>query len=134
MPTMAVADTHALLWYAQGRQQKLGSAARKMFADADEGRAVIFVPTLSLAEVSEAMRAGKMRLGSGFAAWVRGLLATQNFIVADLTWDVIRKAEELYAIPERGDRLIAATAAHMELPLISRDPEIEAAAGVRVIW
>ncbi len=40
----------------------------------------------------------------------------------------------LYNIPERGDRLIAATAAALDLPLITRDPEIAQTAGVECIW
>jgi predicted nucleic acid-binding protein len=37
-------------------------------------------------------------------------------------------------IPERGDRLIAATALELDYPLITRDPEIAAAAGLELIW
>jgi predicted nucleic acid-binding protein len=44
------------------------------------------------------------------------------------------KAEELYAIREQGDRLIAATAAVLDLPLVTRDPEIAKAAGVELLW
>jgi predicted nucleic acid-binding protein len=46
----------------------------------------------------------------------------------------VLRAQALYSIPERGDRLIAATAAHMDLPLITRDPEIARAAGVELHW
>ena len=42
-------------------------------------------------------------------------------------------AHELLAIPERADRLIAATARSLGLPLITRDQTI-AAAGVEVVW
>jgi predicted nucleic acid-binding protein len=52
----------------------------------------------------------------------------------DLTWEIVQRAEELYGVPERGDRLIAATAAQLGFPLITRDPEIAAAAGVDVVW
>jgi predicted nucleic acid-binding protein len=52
----------------------------------------------------------------------------------DLGVEIVMKAEELYAIRERGDRLIAATAAVLDLPLITRDPEIANAAGVELLW
>ena len=47
---------------------------------------------------------------------------------------IVLRAHTLYAIPERGDRLIAATAAELDCPLITRDPEIARAAGVDLIW
>jgi predicted nucleic acid-binding protein len=43
----------------------------------------------------------------------------------DLGVEIRVKAEELYSIRERGDRLIAATAAVLALPLVTRDPEID---------
>jgi predicted nucleic acid-binding protein len=69
-----------------------------------------------------------------FAAWEEGLFTSGNYFPADLTRDVVIAAERLFAIPERPDRLIAATARWLELPLITRDGEIGAAAGVEVIW
>lgn len=51
----------------------------------------------------------------------------------DLTAAIVLRAEALYDIRERGDRLIAATAAVLDVPLITRDPEI-GRAGVEVVW
>lgn len=39
-----------------------------------------------------------------------------------------------FTIPERGDRLIAATAVALDVPLITRDPEIAACANVTLLW
>lgn len=134
MAVIVVTDTHALMWYAQGRAKKLGPDARRVYERADEGRATIFVPTLALVEVAEAVRAGRISLPGGFGAWTDRLLSTRHFLSADLTWEIVRRAETLVAIPERGDRLIGATAAHLECPLLTRDPEIAAAAGVETVW
>lgn len=134
MHDIAVADTHALIWYAQGRLKKLGGEARRLFERADRGHAVIYLPTLSLAELGESVRAGKAALPGGLSGWMEALLSSRSFFTMDLTWEIVLRAQSLYAIPERGDRLIAATAAHLGYPLITRDPEITAAAGVEVIW
>lgn len=133
-PSLAVTDTHALVWYAQGRPNKLGAQARRIFERCDAGQAALYVPTLVLAELGEAVRGGRISLPDPFVFWVTRLLASGRFFVADLTWEVLRRGEELYAIPERGDRLIAATASYLDVPLVTRDPEIAAAAGVDVIW
>lgn len=134
MIEIAVTDAHALIWYAQSERRKLGPVARKIFDAADDGKAVVYVPVVVLAEISESIQKGKIRLGRPFSGWAEELLASKQFVPVDLTWEIVQRAEELYAIPERGDRLIAATAAQLGFPLITRDPEIAAAAGVEVVW
>lgn len=44
------------------------------------------------------------------------------------------RARELFAIPERGDRLMAATALELNCPLITRDAAIASSGLVRTIW
>lgn len=134
MAELAVSDAHGLLWYALGRRRKLGSRARRLFERADSGRAVVYVPTIALVEISEARHRGVIQLEGGLGAWAEKLFASPHFIPVDLSVEIVLKAEELYAIPERGDRLIAATAAVLELPLMTRDPEIANAANVEVVW
>jgi PIN domain nuclease of toxin-antitoxin system len=133
-PSLVVSDTHALIWYAQGRANRLGSHARRVFERCDAGQAVVYLPVLVLAELAEAARSGRVTLPGPFTLWVAHLLSSGRFFVVDLSWDILQRAEDFYAIPERGDRLIAATAAHLDFPLITRDPEIAAAAGIEVIW
>jgi predicted nucleic acid-binding protein len=44
------------------------------------------------------------------------------------------EAEGLYNIPERGDRLIAATAVHLGCPLLTNDPAITRSPTVATLW
>ena len=131
---LAVADTHALLWYVQSKWGKLGRESRRFFERVDAGTASVFVPTMVMAEVCESARAGDISLPGGFSAWGDALFASGFFHVVDLTWSIVRRSEELFAVPERGDRLIAATALELGVPLLTRDPEIAEAAGVEIIW
>ena len=134
MIEIAVTDAHPLIWYGTRRWKKLGPLARRVFEDAEAGRATIYVPTLALVEVSEAAHAGRITLRGGFSDWVDELFATRQFFPVDLTVEIVTCAEAFYSIPERDDRLIPATAAHLGYPLITRDPEIGQAAGVEVVW
>jgi PIN domain nuclease of toxin-antitoxin system len=132
--SLAVTDAHGLVWYGTERWRKLGKKARKFFADADRGKAVVYVPTIALVEISEAHQRGAIHLSDGFSVWCSRLFTSGNFFPAELTVDIVIGAEALYTIRERGDRLIAATALVHDLPLVTRDPEIGKAAGVDVIW
>ena len=105
-----------------------------MFARAERGEATIYVPTFVLVEVAEASRRGGLRLDGGFSRWARALLASGRFVAADLTAAVVLEADGLYAIRERGDRLIAATAVHLECPLITRDPALARVPSLTTVW
>ncbi len=80
------------------------------------------------------MRRGVIRADEGFSRWCERLLDGRRFIAADLTAAVVREAEGLYSIPERGDRLIAATAVHLGCPLLTRDPAITRIRTVTTVW
>jgi PIN domain nuclease of toxin-antitoxin system len=130
---LAVVDTHALVWWAKGEHRRLGRRARRVFEDVEAGRASLYVPTLVLDELGELSRRGIITLKGGLASWTRALLSSGRFFAADLTVDVVLEAESLRVIPEPNDRLIAATAAGLGHPLITKDARI-ADAGVRVLW
>lgn len=130
----AVVDTHALLWAATGQTRRLGRRALRWMERVEAGLASLYVPTTVLVEVGEAVWRGKVLLDGGFDAWVDAMLSTGRYFAADLTVAIVRRAQTLHSIPERGDRLIAATAAELDLPLITRDPSIAQAAKVAVVW
>ncbi len=62
------------------------------------------------------------------------LLASRRFLTTDLTAEVILAAESLYGVPERGDRLIAATAVRLECPLLTQAPAIARVPSISTIW
>jgi predicted nucleic acid-binding protein len=134
MTELAVTGTSALIWYATGEHQRLGRAALRFLSRADEGQAAIYLPTIVLAEFSEQLRAGRVALAYGYAAWEEALFASGRFFPVDLTREVIRRADRLHSLPERRHRLLAATALHLGCPLITADPEIGAVSGVVTVW
>lgn len=129
-----VTDTHALIWYAMGPGRRLGRRAREAFERAERRQATIYVPVLALVEIAEAIRRGGVRCEPGFRRWSERLLAAGGFFAADLTPAIVLEAEGLYGISERGDRLIAATAASFGCPLITSDADIGHAGGIATIW
>jgi PIN domain nuclease of toxin-antitoxin system len=131
---LAVTDTHALIWAIGDKRKRLGKRAKRFFDRADNHECAIYIPTFALVELGEACRKGHVNLNLPFQEWTRLAFASGKYHEAPLTTEVVCIAQGLYEIPERGDRLIAATAAAMDLPLITRDEEIARTACIECIW
>jgi PIN domain nuclease of toxin-antitoxin system len=87
-----------------------------------------------MVEILEQTRAGRLRLNMRPTDWIDSLLRLPGFAPADLTRATVMVAESLYVIPERGDRLIAATALELDVPLISRYAELAKVPGLKTVW
>ena len=133
---LAVSDAHALIWAASGNLRKLGRNARSFFERVDSGGAALYVPTHALLEIGEAHAAGDFSLSEDtpFDEWVDRLTRSGKYIPVELSVEIVRRAQEFYAIPERGDRIVVATASVMDCPLITRDSEITGIVGIEVVW
>lgn len=90
--------------------------------------------TISLVELGEACHRGIITLDRPFDAWAQAAFDSGSYLPAPLTPEAVYAAQRLHGIPERGDRLIAATAAVLDLPLITRDDQIAGCAGVECFW
>lgn len=135
VPEIAVTDTHALIWWITDQRRRLGRQANAFFDRVDEGRAVVCIPAMALVELDEAMADGDLTLGEPFPDFVRRLETTPSrYQVVGLTAEIVLISHELLQIPERGDRLIAATAAWLGYPLITRDEEITRVIGADQLW
>jgi len=52
------------------------------------------------------------------------LMQSENYQFEPLSLEILKTAAEITDIPELHDRLIAATARHLDIPIITNDPEI----------
>jgi PIN domain nuclease of toxin-antitoxin system len=131
---LAVTDTHALLWALTGQTRKLGRKARMIYAHAEARKATIYIPAFVLVEISELVHLGKLRLPAEFGPWAAALSRSGSFVVHDLTLESVLLMDSLFAIPERSDRIIAASARQLDCPLITRDADVAESAAVERVW
>lgn len=118
MVDAAVADTHALVFHA-ARSRRLGKRAARVFAAAENRAAVVYVPVAVMWECALPARVGRIDIGRS----LRDFFADQVYL-----------ADETRPNDDPFDALICAAAVHLELPLVTRDRDIEASGLVRVIW
>jgi len=129
-----VTDTHALIWYLEN-DSRLGPNARLAFDACDQGETVIYVPTICLVEMVYLIEKG--RIPEKMMALLENELraGTSGLMLADLTADIAKAVEKVIRedIPDLPDRIIAATALSLKLPLITRDRKIQLS-GLKTIW
>jgi PIN domain nuclease of toxin-antitoxin system len=127
-----VADTHALVWYLDGRSKKLSRRAHAAFVHADEGRWTVFIPAAVLFELVLLEQGGVLR--TGYAALRAQLDVRPGFPIVPVTPEDIDEARSLGALIDPFDRLIAGTARRLDAPLITMDTRITDSGLVRTHW
>lgn len=132
---IAVTDTHPLVWWLTNQTRRLGRDAHSFFERVESGRAVVCVPATVLVELSEAAHRGAVRFGKPFSAFVESLENTPlRYQVVPLSGAIVARSHTLFGVPERGDRLITATAVELGYPLVTRDSAITSVAGIEHVW
>ena len=129
-----VTDTHPLVWYATGKYSSLSKKALRVFQEADDGTALLYVPTIVLWETAILERIGRIRLREGFAQWSASLFAQDGFAEAVFDIAIVKQAVAYNFNDDIFDAAIVATAAALDFPLITKDVAISEANLVEIYW
>ena len=130
----AVADTHAVIWYLFA-DERLSATARTTIEEAAAGGDQIAFSSITLAEIVYLSEKG--RIDSATLDRLLTAVDSEDAVLIEVPFDrhvaqALRKVERSQ-VPDLPDRIIAATALHLGLPLISRDGKIQLA-DVNTIW
>ncbi len=125
-----VTDTMGLVLRIEKR--KLGSMARIVFDAAEAGKATVYVPGMVFAEILYLSE--KRRIGLSLQDIADHLKRFPNYKEFPMSFAVIQATAAIDDIPELHDRLIAATARLLNLPLITNDPIIQASVFLHTVW
>ena len=129
-----VTDTHALIWYLF-EPQRLSHTARPALLQAEADPGIIYVPVISVVEARYLVEKGSIT--EEVFGKLCDYLVDPNTAptavpltleIASVLRDVLKRT-----VPDMPDRIIAATALHLGLPLITRDRKIQASQ-IQSIW
>jgi len=130
-----VLDTHAVIWYLSDSKQ-LSPNARLIITTEEKNGESIFVSAISLVEVIYLAERGRLPLTA--------LQSLENalgdpmgsMVIAPLDAAVAKAVQKISrnSVPDMPDRIIAATAVHLNADLVTRDRRLHAALGNRSVW
>jgi PIN domain nuclease of toxin-antitoxin system len=130
----AVADTHAIIWYIFADRRLSKTARTTIEQIAAAGNQVAF-SSITLAEIVYLSERG--RIAAETLERLLQAVDSGNAGLVEIPFDrYIAQAlarVERSQVPDLPDRMIAATALHLGVPLISRDSEIHLS-DIETIW
>jgi len=129
-----VLDTHSALWYLLGTR-KLSRAALRAIQQTVRRRRHLWISTISIVETIYLVELGRVPF-EAFRLLEQELkdpvFGIQSVPISEGVAAAVREIPR-GIVPEMPDRIIAATALHLKLPLVTRDSRIQAS-GIETIW
>lgn len=130
-----VADTHTFIWYLCGSNRLSETAIAALDQTIQVGDS-IYIASISLIEITYLVE--RSRIPEAAFEQLNQALAdpATSFQVVPLDLAIAQTIRQIDrpTVPEMPDRIIAATALHLNLPLITRDHRIQALQNIRTNW
>jgi len=114
-----------------GATGRLGKGAKDILGRIDQGIDTGVISVISLMEIM--YLAEKHRINITLNETIDIIGRSSNYTIAPLTAAIVKQAQEVY-FDELHDRLILATAIHLNVPIISSDKRLTKLATVQVVW
>ncbi len=131
---MIVIDTHVIVWDAL-QPGKISKKARRMIDRANETGEII-VADISLWEIAMLMKMKRLRIDATYSEFIRLVKSANHYSIQAITPEIadlsVSLSSEINLDP--ADRLICATAIHLNVPLITADSNLINAKSIETVW
>jgi PIN domain nuclease of toxin-antitoxin system len=133
--TSVVADTHTLIWYVFDLQRLSETALTALEQAVNTGNP-IYVSAITVIEIAYLVEKG--RFAEEVLTRILNALDDPNIGIILIHLDrnisgAIRQIDRV-TVPDMPDRIIAATAFSLGIPLVTRDLKIQALTTIKTIW
>ncbi len=129
-----VSDTHATIWYLLN-DSRLSATARSAMENAATSGSTIYIPSISLVEITYLVEKQRFpeTLFHRLVETLENPKSVLRLAPLDLAVSIALPRILREQVPDMPDRIIAATALALGLPLVTRDGKIQAS-DIKTIW
>ena len=130
-----VVDTQIAVWYFES-STRLSKLADSRLEEAVRNGGTIFISSITIVEKIYLVEKGRLSQPMLERLLDELQMADSSFRTQSLTADIARSLADIprATVPDMPDRIIAATALHLSLPLITSDDNIQNLTNVETIW
>ena len=130
MKNKFAADTMAIIRRLEKRM--LPQNIKLIFEEIEKGKSELIIPAMALAEIGYLSEKEKIETN---LQEVKTYIAKHSSVtIVPITHEIIEETFRIDDIPELHDRIIAATAKHLGIELITNDPIIIASKYLKTLW
>jgi PIN domain nuclease of toxin-antitoxin system len=129
-----VLDTHALIWWADAGA-KLSKKARQA-TTAESRRRELVASAISVFEIVTLERRGRLAFKLPASEWIAQLRKLPELTIHPITDEIAERAGGLGEVfpGDPADRLIAATALVLGVPLLTQDTKLRDVPSLSTVW
>ncbi|OKH17693.1 type II toxin-antitoxin system VapC family toxin [[Limnothrix rosea] IAM M-220] len=130
-----IADTHTIIWYLSNNEKLSATAGTALSASIAQGDN-IFVSAISLIEITYLIEKGRLanEAITSLKAAIQDPAIGIELIPIDIEIATAIAQIDRDTVSDMPDRIIAATALTLDLPLVTRDGKIQKALNIKTIW
>jgi PIN domain nuclease of toxin-antitoxin system len=130
-----ISDTHTLVWHLSG-SSSLSPKVRQVLETADKGESSVFVPTIVVVEM--VYLAERVKINPDILKRTFELLqdpkGSYRPVPLDLAVPRALASVPRASVPDLPDRVIAATAIVLGLPVLTVDSRLRGFPGIQTLW
>jgi PIN domain nuclease of toxin-antitoxin system len=133
--TAVVADTHTIIWYLR-ETSRLSDNATIALDTATQTGNLIYIAAISFVEIIYLIERGRIpvKLFDQLISTLNQPDSALEIAPLDQTVAIALRNIDRTTVPEMPDRIIAATALSLNLPLVTRDLRIQQLTTIQTIW
>ena len=128
-------DTHTAIWYFANAPE-ISVLATQTIDDAVAKGDMVIIATISIVEIVYLIDKSKLipQTLSRLMQYLK--LPNNGFISQDLTEEIAQTLAQIprQTVPDMPDRIISATALHLNIPLVTKDHKIQKLRSIQTIW